>query len=85
VSSLAHLFRKLPTGADIDQWLPWLHIVPSNFERWALDVFQGVSPAHLQAYLDEFCYWLNRRDRREDPVRRSTAASCTAPQRPTRC
>ena len=29
-----------------------------------------VSPRHLQAYLDEYCYRLNRRDKREDIFRR---------------
>src|SRR5665647_3022098 len=65
-----HLPRDTPTGADIDQWLPWSHIVLSNFKRWTLDIFHGVSPAHLQAYLDEYCYRLNRRGQREDIFRR---------------
>lgn len=65
-----HEPRSLPSGADIDAWLPWSHIVLSNFKRWALDVFHGVSPAHLQAYLDEFCYRLNRRSQRLDLFRR---------------
>jgi len=65
-----HLPRDLSTGADIDQWLPWSHIVLSNFKRWTLDIFHGVSPAHLQAYLDEYCYRLNRREKREDIFRR---------------
>jgi len=50
--------------------LPWAHIVISNFKRWQLDVFHGVSPQHLQSYLDEFCYRLNRRDARLDLFRR---------------
>jgi len=66
----AHHPRTLPTGADIDRWLPFSHIVLSNFKRWTLDIFHGVSPGHLQAYLDEYCYRLNRRDRREDIFRR---------------
>jgi transposase-like protein len=65
-----HQARNLPTGTDIDDWLPWSHIVLSNFKRWTLDVFHGVSRAHLQAYLDEFCYRLNRRSRRLDLFRR---------------
>ena len=65
-----HLARDLATGADIDEWLPWSHIVIANFKRWTLDVFHGVSPRHLQAYLDEYCYRLNRRDEREDLFRR---------------
>jgi hypothetical protein len=63
-------WRALPTGADSDAWLPWSHIVLSNFKRWTLDVFHDVSPAHLQAYLDEFCYRLNRREQREGLFRR---------------
>jgi ISXO2-like transposase domain len=50
--------------------LPWVHIVISNFKRWQLDVFHGVSAAHLQSYLDELCYRLNRRDARLDLFRR---------------
>jgi len=65
-----HLPRTMSTGADIDVWLPWSHIVLANFKRWTLDVFHGVSSKHLQAYLDEFCYRLNRRDEREDLFRR---------------
>ena len=34
----------MATGADIDEWLPFSHIVLSNFKRWTLDVFHGVSP-----------------------------------------
>jgi len=66
----AHLPRDMSTGASVDQWLPWSHIVLSNFKRWTLDIFHGVSPRHLQAYLDEFCYRLNRREKREDIFRR---------------
>lgn len=62
--------RSLPSGADIDAGLPWSHIVLSNFKRWTLDISHGVSPAHLQAYLDEFRYRLNRRSQRLDLFRR---------------
>lgn len=61
-----HHGRALRTADEIDEWLPWSHIVLSNFKRWMLDVFHGVSPAHLQAYLDEYCYRLNRRQERVD-------------------
>jgi transposase-like protein len=50
--------------------LPWAHILVSNFKRWILDVFHGVSIKHLQAYLDEFCYRFNRRWQRTDIFRR---------------
>lgn len=43
----------------------------SDFKRWPLDIFHGVSPAHLRSYLDEYCYRLNRRGRRQDLFRRS--------------
>jgi len=29
-----HHPRRLPSGADIDRWLPFSHIVLSNFKRW---------------------------------------------------
>ena len=60
----------LKTPEDASKVLPWAHIVISNFKRWALDSFHGVSPKHLQAYLDEFCYRLNRRWQRTDLFRR---------------
>lgn len=50
--------------------LPQVHLVISNFKRWVLDVFHGVSAKHLQSYLDEFCYRLNRRYRHTDLFRR---------------
>ncbi len=62
--------RNLATGADIDDWLPWSQIVLSTFKRWTLAAFHGVSPAHLQAYLDEFCSRLKRRGQRHDLFRR---------------
>jgi transposase-like protein len=65
-----HRPRVLAGGSEIDEWLPWSHIVLSNFKRWLLDIFHGVSPSHLQAYLDEFCYRLNRRSQRQDLFRR---------------
>ena len=46
------------------------HLVLANFKRWTLDIFHGVSAAHMQAYLDEFCYRLNRREQRHDIFRR---------------
>lgn len=58
------------TPQSAGELLPWAHIVISNFKRWQLDVFHGVSAAHLQSYLDEFCYRLNRRDQRLDLFRR---------------
>jgi len=59
-----------PTPQAASELLPWSHIAISNFKRWQLDVFHGVSPQHLQSYLDEFCYRLNRRGERLDLFRR---------------
>jgi predicted RNA-binding Zn-ribbon protein involved in translation (DUF1610 family) len=38
--------------------LPWIHRVFANAKRWALGVYHGLRPAHLQAYLDEFVFRL---------------------------
>ena len=59
--------QGVENAADL---LPWVHIIISNFKRWILDVFHGVSAKHLQSYLDEFCYRFNRRKQRTDLFRR---------------
>jgi hypothetical protein len=41
--------------------LPWVHRVFANTKRWALGVYHGLRPQHLQAYLDEFVFRFNRR------------------------
>ena len=41
--------------------LPWVHLVISNVKRKLLDIHHCISEKHLQLYLDEFCYKLNRR------------------------
>ena len=43
--------------------LPWVHRVFGNAERWAMGVYHGLRPGHLQAYLDEFVFRSNRRRR----------------------
>jgi len=65
-----HIPWTLETPEDASRILPWTHIVIANFKRWILDVFHGVSPKHLQSYLDEFCYRLNRRWNYADLFRR---------------
>src|SRR4051812_31223010 len=45
--------------------LPWVHRVFANAKRWALGVYHGLRPKHLQAYLDEFVF---RFDRRRTPA-----------------
>jgi hypothetical protein len=38
-----------------------VHIVFSNLKTWLLGTHHGVSPQHLQAYLNEFTFRFNRR------------------------
>jgi len=40
--------------------LPWVHRVFADTKRWALGVYHGLRPKHLQAYLDEFVFRLDR-------------------------
>ena len=47
--------------APAHQVLPWVHRVLANAKRWALGVYHGLRPEHLQAYLDEFVFRSNRR------------------------
>jgi transposase-like protein len=45
-----------------DNLLPRVNRVVALFKRWLLGMHQGaVSPAHLEAYLDEFTFRFNRR------------------------
>ncbi len=41
--------------------LPWVHRVFASAKRWALGVYHGLRPEHLQAYLDEFVFRFDRR------------------------
>ena len=41
--------------------LPRTHRVFANAKRWAMGVYHGLRPKHLQAYLDEFVFRFNRR------------------------
>jgi len=38
-----------------------IHIVFGNLDAWLLGSHHGVSPKHLQAYLNEFVFRFNRR------------------------
>ena len=48
-----------PTRAQ--EKLPWVHIANANAWSFLLGTCHGVNHKTLQAYLDEFCYPLNRR------------------------
>jgi transposase-like protein len=41
--------------------LAWLHTIISNAKTFVLGTYHGLNKEHLQAYLDEFCYRINRR------------------------
>lgn len=44
-----------------ETFLPIIHLVFSNLKTWLRDIHHGVSPQHLQAYLNEFTFRFNRR------------------------
>lgn len=55
-----HMPRVTPPE-KVDSWLPWVHIVISNFKRFVLGTYHGVSSKFMQEYINEFCYRFNRR------------------------
>jgi transposase-like protein len=58
-----HRPHVVTTGGDAAlRQLDHVHLVISLLKRWLGDTHQGaVTPAHLQAYLDEFSFRFNRR------------------------
>jgi transposase-like protein len=56
---LAIAERGDPRVADV--FLPIVHLVFSNLKSWLNGTHHGVSPKHLQAYLNEFTFRFNRR------------------------
>ncbi len=48
-------------GPGASDLLPWAHTVFGNLKTWLKGTFHGVSPKHLQRYLDEFTYRFDRR------------------------
>ena len=44
-----------------EQFLPVVHWTFSNLKTWLNGIHHGVSPRHLQAYLNEFTFRFNRR------------------------
>lgn len=44
-----------------EMYLPIIHLVFSNLKTWLRGIHHGVSPHHLQAYLNEFVFRFNRR------------------------
>jgi len=58
-----HRPHVIATGGEVArQQLDHVHLVISLLKRWLTGTHQGaVTPAHLQAYLDEFSFRFNRR------------------------
>jgi len=57
-----HGYKHRPIAPDdVDLALPKAHIVFGNLKTWLKGTFHGVSPKHLQAYLNEFVFRFNRR------------------------
>lgn len=59
-------YRHDPLAIQGDQsktetHLPMIHIVFGNLDAWLLGTHHGVSPKHLQTYLNEFVFRFNRR------------------------
>jgi len=47
--------------AKANKHLPMIHITFGNLDAWLLGTHHGVSPQHLQAYLNEYVFRFNRR------------------------
>jgi len=56
-----HHVAKVTPPDLVEEWLPWVHIIISNFKSYLLGTYHGISGQYVQEYLDEFCYRLNRR------------------------
>jgi len=56
-----HRIRPVKDGQDPSRVLPRVHRAISNLKSWLQGTHHGVSPKHLQPYLDEFAFRFNRR------------------------
>jgi hypothetical protein len=59
-------YRHVPIAmagnpAMAEDYLPIVHLVFSNLKTWLRGCHHGVSPQHLQAYLNEYAFRFNRR------------------------
>lgn len=59
-------YRHVPVAisgnpATIEDYLPIVHLMFGNLKSWLRGCHHGVSPQHLQAYLNEFPFRFNRR------------------------
>ncbi len=56
-----HRPRKGGHGRHAVDGLPWAHTVFGNLKTWLRGAYHGVSPKHLQRYLNEFQFRFNKR------------------------
>ena len=56
-----HRVRPMKAGEDRSRVLPRVHRAISNLKSWLQGTHHGVSPKHLQPYLDEYAFRFNRR------------------------
>ncbi len=56
-----HRVRPMKGAKDPSKLLRHAHRAVSNLKAWLLGTHHGVSPKHLQPYLDEFAFRFNRR------------------------
>lgn len=62
ISSVGHEHQKeIVKGKKAHTVLKWVHILASNAKAFLEGTYHGTEKKHLQRYLDEFCYRLNRR------------------------
>ncbi len=62
VGSGGHKHQKeVVKGKKAHKVLKWVHILASNAKSFLEGTYHGTGRHHLQMYLDEFCYRLNRR------------------------
>jgi transposase-like protein len=54
-------FPILGRPEEAEKYLPMIHLAFSNLKTWVRGIHHGVSPQHLQTYLDEYTFRFNRR------------------------
>ena len=56
-----HAIAECGNPEIAEEFMPMIHLVFSNLKTWINGIHHGVSPKHLQAYLNEFTFRFNRR------------------------
>lgn len=56
-----HIIRAGESSVAVAKQLPRIHRVFGNLKAWLIGTHHGVSPKHLQSYLNEYVFRFNRR------------------------